>query len=81
MLVIRGIPHIAERMTDLRVVHFTEIPAFFDAVKSYDDGFMNFALGTLYNRLEPGFSKDGNWEQSTASQRVILAVYKGDDLM
>ncbi|KAF7799554.1 hypothetical protein EIP86_010791 [Pleurotus ostreatoroseus] len=65
-------------MADLRAVHFAEPEAFLDALKAYDDSFMNFALGSLLDSMNPAYPH--SHDRSTIS-RTLLAVYKGDQLL
>lgn len=65
-------------MANLRAVHFAEPKAFLDALKTYDDSFMNFALGSLLDSMDPAYPHSQN---SSAISRTLLAVYKGDQLL
>ncbi|KAJ3521308.1 hypothetical protein NM688_g9032 [Phlebia brevispora] len=65
-------------MSDIRVVHFQEPQAFLDAVKHYDDSFMNFSLGTLLDSLDPDNSRE---ERQPATCWTLLAVYRGGKLI
>ena len=63
-------------METVNVVHYTNPGEFFSALKSYDDAFMNFALGSLLDSLDSTHRQP----QETVD-RVLLAVYKGDQLL
>ena len=65
-------------MADFRAVHFAKPEAFLDALKAYDDSFMNFALGSLLDSMNPAYPH--SHDRSTIS-RTLLAVYKGDQLL
>ncbi|KAJ3522736.1 hypothetical protein NM688_g8831 [Phlebia brevispora] len=65
-------------MPDIRVVRFDEPRAFLDAVKDYDDSFMNFSLGALLDSLEPANPRG---KEQPATSRTLLAVYKGEQLI
>ncbi len=65
-------------MVDLRVVHFLDPEAFVDAVKPFDDTYMNFALGGVLNSMKPGHPLAND---RSADARTLLAVYKGEKLL
>lgn len=65
-------------MPDLRVVQFSKPETFLDAVRPYDDSFMNFPVGSLLDSLDPANPRT---KDRTVQYRTLLAVYKGDDLM
>ena len=64
-------------MTEIRVVTFKDPETFLQTVQSYDDSFMNFALGSLLDRIDP--ARPGG--PPTKQDRTLLAVYKGDNLL
>ncbi|KAJ3542540.1 hypothetical protein NM688_g5960 [Phlebia brevispora] len=74
-LVYQAGPHLHASMSDIRVIHFQDPQAFLDAVKQYDDSFMNFALGSLLDSLN---SENSLAKDQPATYRTLLAAYKGD---
>lgn len=69
--------NVQQIMSDLRVVRFQDAQTFLEAVKPYDDSFMNFALGSVLDSLSPARASLSH----TKSYRTLLAVYKGDKLL
>ena len=68
-------------MENLRVDHFTEVEPFLDLLKQYDDSFMNFMFGTLLDRLNPEFYQSKDICLAESTQRTLLAVLTGDNLL
>ena len=62
-------------MTEIRVVTFKDPETFLQTVQSYDDSFMNFALGSLLDSMHPAQAG------KTTRYRTLLAVYKEDNLL
>ena len=69
-------------MTELRLVRFSDLQAFLDATKRYDDAFMNFVLGTITNRLDPAYYVDEDQHKArSVDQQTFLAIYRSDALL
>ncbi|CDO73604.1 hypothetical protein BN946_scf185014.g74 [Trametes cinnabarina] len=61
-------------MQDLHCVCFSDIAAIVKAVEPYDDGLMNFAVGTLHDNIQKPPHPAGSREA------YFLGIYHGNDL-
>ncbi|KAI0647393.1 hypothetical protein C8Q79DRAFT_1009495 [Trametes meyenii] len=64
-------------MDDLRCVRFTDSTSALQALDRYDEGFMNFGVGTLYDILRV---QDATPEEAALEPALIFGLYSGDDL-
>lgn len=63
-------------MFDLRFLRFDDPHAYLEATKDYDDSFMNFGIGSLWDFLS-GMSSRELSDIST----YIFAIYQREDLL
>ena len=68
-------------MEGFRVEHFIDVVAFLDLLKRHDDSFMNFIFGTLLDRLNPEFYQSKEVCLAESTQRTLLAVFCGNNLL
>lgn len=69
----------SESSSPFRLVDFRNPDDFIEAVKNYDDSFMNFALGALLDSVNPSqAAAQARWG---GGPRTLLAIYRGDDLL
>ncbi|KAI0672881.1 hypothetical protein C8Q78DRAFT_1077199 [Trametes maxima] len=64
-------------MDNLRCVRFTDPASALDALDRYDEGFMNFGVGTLYDILR---IQEAAQKQTVPEPALIFGLYSGDDL-
>ncbi len=65
-------------MEKIRVTNFTNPQEFLDAVKSHDDSFMNFAIGSLLDSLDEASARA---RMLTTNHRTLICVHKGEKLL
>lgn len=65
-------------MADLRVAQFTDPEDFLDAVNLVDHSFMNFALGSVLDSMDPA---EIEVLELTSASRTLLVVYKGEHVL
>ncbi|PSR77650.1 hypothetical protein PHLCEN_2v7840 [Hermanssonia centrifuga] len=65
-------------MEKIRVTNFTNPQEFLDAVKSHDDSFMNFAIGSLLDSLDEASARA---RMLTTNHRTLICVHKGKKLL
>ena len=69
-------------MAELHFVQYDDPKVFLDAVEAYDDNSTNYAVGPIYDRLDPAFSEgEEPWEIRAKDQHTFMAVWKADELV
>lgn len=64
-------------MSALHFVHFEDPHAFLEATKQFDDSFMRFCLGSLYEYLANSQAAATNSPMAV----YLSAIFKGADLL
>ena len=65
-------------MTDFHLVHFPSPEGFLEALRKYDDGFMNLPIGVLLDSIAEARAKA---RKPDSTPKTLLAVYQGDAIV